>query len=324
MLAVKKSACFLSAVALLSSAALAAEGSSIAGPIGGTDIRSAHLPPPGLNGGSIFLYAVAEGFFRPRSEPVEQLGALDLARIRIAPFLVYKPEWRPLGGSIGIGGTVPFGTECGRLFAATPKRCKAGLGEPYVELAWSRFFGEARPSGDPGAPFVPEGLAVQLGLGAVLPLGAYDAATAAGQGLVLGNNVWDIAPFAALTYTSAPFLADGTEISVKSYWNNYLANHETGYQTGLIVGTDFAISERFGRVQLGLAGLHVVQIEDDRAAGVAVPPDGRRMEGLSLGPVLAYDLPEIGLSFKLKALTSVISRNSVGSFGVAVGWVKRF
>src|SRR5262249_42740535 len=43
-------------------AALAVEGSTVAGPIGGTDIRAAQLPPPGLYGGSVFLYAEAHQY----------------------------------------------------------------------------------------------------------------------------------------------------------------------------------------------------------------------------------------------------------------------
>lgn len=37
--------------------ALAVEGPTVAGPIGGNDIRSAVLPPPGLYGGVVLLHA---------------------------------------------------------------------------------------------------------------------------------------------------------------------------------------------------------------------------------------------------------------------------
>lgn len=42
---------------------LAIEGSSTAGPIGGTDIRQAQLPPPGLYYGTIQVYATADHYF---------------------------------------------------------------------------------------------------------------------------------------------------------------------------------------------------------------------------------------------------------------------
>ena len=51
-----------------------------------------------------------------------------------------------------------------------------------------------------------------------------------------------------------PILAEGTEISAKLYWNNYLRNPETGCATGDLINIDFAITERIGRFQVGVAG----------------------------------------------------------------------
>jgi hypothetical protein len=55
-----------------------------------------------------------------------------------------------------------------------------------------------------------------------------------------------------------------------------------------------------------------------------VAPDGRRIEILELGPVVAYDLPEYGASVKVKAIQSVFHANTVKAWGVAVGWIKKF
>lgn len=312
------------ALCWLHTAAMAAEGSSVAGPIGGTDIRSAHLPPPGVYGGLILFFAKADQFFDGSGNLVEPLRELDLTRKRVAPFLLYVPDVQLFGGSLGLLGTVPVGTECGRLFEATPSQCIAGIGDPYIELVWSRFFGTMRPSHYPGAFPVAEGLALSLGVGVIVPVGEFEVEDAALQGLTIGNNIWDIAPFAALTYTTKPILADGTEISAKAYWNNYISNPDTHYRTGSLISTDFAVSERIGRLQVGIAGLYAVQVEDDELFGTGVPPDGRRAEVLSLGPVLSYDLPEFDASFKIKALTSVRVRNAVQSWGISAGWVKRF
>jgi hypothetical protein len=307
-----------------SSPLIAAEGSSIAGPLGGTDIRAAQLPPPGLYGGMVLLYAEARKFIDGSGTGVPALDGLRLSRKRAGPFLLYVPDVRVFGGSIGIGGVIPIGTECGRLFEVTPKRCISGIGDPYVELSWSRFFGTIRPSRFPGAYPVAEGLTVGLGLGAVIPIGRYDAVDAATQGLTIGNNIWDIAPSAAFTYTTKPLIADGTEFSAKVYWNNYLENRDTKYKTGSIISADFAATERLGKLQLGLAGVYAVQVSDDKQFGVPIEPDGRRVETLSLGAVLAYDLPEYGASFKVKALTTVRARNSVKSTGVSIGWATKF
>jgi hypothetical protein len=302
---------------------IAAEGSSVAGPIGGTDIRSAQLPPPGLYGGLILLYAQARQFFDGNGKLVPQLSALDLTRKRAGPFLLYVPNVQVFGGSIGIGGIVPAGSECGRLFETTPKRCISGLGDPYVEVAWSRFFGTMRPSRYAGAFPIAEGLTIALGFGLVFPIGRYSAEDANMQGLVIGNGIWDFAPSVAFTYVTRPLLAEGTEISAKLYWNNYLSNPATQYSTGSILNLDFAVSERIGRFQVGLAGIYIHQVANDELSGVPIPPDGRRVEALSVGGVLAYDMPEHGLSMKTKGLTSVMHHNFVDSWGISFGWIKK-
>jgi hypothetical protein len=323
--AVRGSWAFISIfVCTLSTPAFAVEGSSAAGPIGGTDIRSAQLPPPGVYGGTVLFYAEAHQFFDAHNKVIPALSSLDLSRARVAPFLIYVPDVQLLGGSIGIGGIVPIGAECGHLFDVTPKRCISGVGDPYVEVAWSRHFGTMRRSKDPGAFPIAEGLTLALGFGTVIPVGNYDVTDATVQGLTLGNNIWTFAPTIAATYVTKPILADGTEISAKLYWNNYLKNPGTQYATGSLVDVDFAVTEKIGRFQFGLAGYYNFQVADDKQFGATVPPDGRRAEVLSLGAVLAYDMPQYGASVKIKALQTVIEHNAVRSPGAAVSWIKKF
>jgi hypothetical protein len=83
------------------------------------------------------------------------------------------------------------------------------------------------------------------------------------------------------------------------------------------------MSERIGRFQVGVTGYYAFQIADDKLFGVPIAPDGRKGEVLTLGGVLAYDMPEYGASIKVKALTTVITRNAVKSPGVAFTWVKK-
>jgi hypothetical protein len=308
----------------ISTSSYAVEGSTAAGPIGGTDIRSAQLPPPGLYGGSIFLYAEADRFFDRNGKPVPALAGLRLERTRAAPFLLYVPNLSVLGGSIGIGGMVPIGTECGTLTAAVPERCIAGVGDPYVEVTWSRFFGTMRASKFPGAFPIAEGLTTSLGFGAVIPVGRYSAKDATTRGLAVGNNTWDFAPIAGFTYVTKPILADGTEISARLFWNNYLENPATQYATGSLVNIDFALTERIGRIQVGLAGNYAFQTEDDKLAGVAIAPDGRRLDVMFLGGVMAFDMPELSASLKFKLTTTVLTHNTVNSTGAGLMWVMKF
>jgi hypothetical protein len=302
---------------------LAVEGSSAAGPIGGTDMRAAQLPPPGFYGGMIVLQAAAHQYFDGNGNVVPALSGLDLSRERAGPFFVYVPDFKVLGGSIGVAGILPGGVECGHLFEATPKRCISGIGDPYVEVAWSRFFGTMRPSRYPGAFPIAEGLTVAAGFGTVVPVGKYNAVDATTQGLSIGNNIWDLSPIVALTYMTKPLIAEGTEISAKFYWNNYLTNPATQYATGSLLDLDFAVTERIGRFQLGVAGFYATQIADDKQFGIRIPPDGRRGSALDLGGVLAYDMPEYGASVKIKGLATVINENTVGSYGISVGFIKK-
>jgi hypothetical protein len=302
---------------------LAAEGTAVAGPIGGTDIRSAQLPPPGVYGGAILLRSWSRDFFDGNGNLVPALSALDLTSNAVGPFLLYVPGVQVLGGSIGIAGDVPAGNNCGRVFETTPKRCVAGFGDAYVEADWSRFFGKMRPSRYPDAFPIAEGLTIAVGFGTLVPIGKYNPADAA-QGLRIGNNIWDFAPTVAFTYMTKPIVAEGTEVSARLYWNNYLTNPATHYTTGSVVNIDFAVSERIGRFQIGMAGVYGVQLEDDTLFGVPVVPDGRRAEGLGLGGVLAYDMPEYGSTMKIKALTTVITHNGARATAATIGWAKKF
>jgi hypothetical protein len=313
-------------VALLCGArtpALAIEGPAAAGPIGGTDIRSAVLPPPGLYGGSILFAAATRDFVDGNGKTIPALREAHLKKQLAGPFLYYVPDAKVLGGSIGFGGIVPIGNQCGHLFVGTPSHCTAGMGDPYVEIDWSRSFGKLRPSRFAGAYPILQGLTIMAGFGVVFPAGTYDASDLTEQALSIGTNIWDFAPTVAVTYMTPPLLAEGTEISAKFYWNNYLENPDTHYLTGDLLNVDFAVTERIGRFQIGATGFYAVQIEDDRLFGVPIPPDGRRAEILHLGGIVAFDMPEHASSVKLKALSSVFAENTPTFWSFVFSWVKK-
>jgi hypothetical protein len=301
----------------------AVEGSSLAGPIGGTDIRSALHPPPGFYGGLIGLGAVGTDFVDGNGQKIPALQDARLTGKIAAPFLYYVPDIQLLGGSVAIAGVVPYGAECGRLIATTPKRCQMGFGDLYVEASWSRTFGTPRASQFPGAFPILEGLTIAVAFGVILPIGQYDAMESNTQGLSMGNNLYDFAPSFAFTYTTPPMIAEGTEFSAKLYWNNYLTNPATHYSTGSLLNLDFAISEHIGRFQVGLAGVYVAQVADDKQFGVVLPPDGRRTQVLSLGAVVAYDMPEHFASVKIKAMTNATAANTAKSQGVVLSLFKK-
>jgi hypothetical protein len=236
-------------------------------------------------------------------------------------FLGYVPEFRPFGGSTATWGVLPVGQLCGQLVSQFPRQCRVSIGDPYIEADWVRGFGEIRASRDPGAFPIFEGVAILLGLGAVLPIGKYSAELQARNGVSIGNNTFDLAPSLAVTYTSPPILDEGTEASFKAYWNNYGSNPKTGYSPGNMVETDFAISEHIGRFQVGLNGIYQMQTEDDRRSGIRVAPDGNRFESFSLGAVINYDMPQLAAAIRLKTVSTVFARHSVKQHGAAVSLV---
>jgi hypothetical protein len=288
----------------------AAEGSTVAGPIGGTDIRSAFLPPPGLYGaiitGGSSVYQLRDGSGHPRAG----LDAVGIDAVVAGTAFLYVPDFKLFDGSVGFLGVAGGGSLCGQITSANPSRCRTGFGDVYVEMSWSRFFGFTRPSREKGALPIREGLAIGTGLGAVLPFGLYDARIQASNGVTVGSNTLDVAPSVAFTYTTPPLIAEGTEFSSKIYLNNYGRNPDTDYRSGRNMNIDFAISEHIGRWQVGVTGYYLRQLADDTRAGVAVAPDGRRAKVLSLGGVINYDIPEYGASIKFKARSSVFAYNT--------------
>ena len=302
----------------------AIESTAAAGPVGGTDIRSAILPPPGFYAGSIQGYAETLDFLDGSGRRIPNLTDASLGKTGVAPFAYAATGPSLFDGAFGFGAILPIYNTCGRLFTGTRSRCNVGPGDLYAELDWGRFFGVLRPSKDPGAYPIAEGLALLVGFGALFPTGRFSNSDPLGQALSPGSHVWDFAPSLALTYTSPPLIGEGTEITGKFFANNYLTNPVTHYHTGTLLDLDFAVSEHLGRVQAGLAGSYAVQVRDDTLHEVSVAPDGRRFEALTVGPVLSYDLPEYAASLKIKALRSVFTVNAPTSYLVITSWVQRF
>jgi hypothetical protein len=301
----------------------AAEGTTAAGPIAGTDIRSALLPPPGLYGGAIGVNSHVPEIAGGNGNAVPGLDSVDLTARIAAPFFAYVPDIQVFGGSVGLFGLFPGGQECGRLVSAIASRCTWGMGDPYFEVAWSRSFGQLRPSQYPGALPILEGLVIGTGIGVVVPLGKFEPLLRETNGISIGNHIYDVAPSVAVTYTTPPLIAEGTEFSLKLYWNNYGINPDTQYQASPLIDADFAVSEHIGRFQLGLAGVYLAQIGEDRQFGVVVPPDGRQLEYMALGGVLNYDMPEYAAAIRVKAMSTVLGRNTGISQVIAIGFAKK-
>lgn len=319
------SAAFLTLVGFAFGAvpASGAEGSAAAGPSGGSDIRAALLPPPGLYGALLGVYSTFNKIDDGSGQPAAGLDAVNLKASIGGALLLYVPDIQILGGSIGLLGFADGGSGCGQLISALPARCVTGFGDPYVEADWARFFGHVRPSRDFGAFPIAEGLGIEVGLGAVLPVGQYSSTLQATNGISIGNNTFDLAPSLAITYTTPAILADGTEFSAKIYYNNYSTNPATNYRAGPLVDVDFAVTEHIGRIQVGPTGTYLRQVANDEQNGVAIPPDGRKIDLLFLGGVVSYEMIEYGAVIKLKAQVPVLVENAGAATGVVITLAKK-
>ena len=85
-----------------------------------------------------------------------------------------------------------------------------------------------------------------------------------------------------------------------------------------------AVTERYGRFQLGVTGTYAFQFAGDKQFGVTVPPDGHRSEVLLLGGIFVMDMPEYAMSMKIKAVTSVIAANAVRSQDLTIGFIRKW
>jgi hypothetical protein len=301
----------------------AVEGATAAGPIGGSDIRSAILPPSGLYGGVVGLYNSVTQFHDGSGHPAPGLDAVGLSNYIGGAFFLYVPDFKLFDGRIGLAGVAAGGQNCGQLVSTVPRRCVGGVGDPYFELAWSRSFGQLRPPTTTGAFPIIEGLVLDFGIGAVIPIGNYNQQTQAMNGVSPGNKTFDLAPSMAVTYTTPPLIADGTEFSAKLYWDNYATNPVTQYHASPLLDVDFALTEHIGRLQLGPAGFYVFQTGQDRQFGAVVPPDGRRLEYMAVGGVINYDMAEYNSAIRFKANTTVFSQNGVVAKLFVISFAKK-
>jgi hypothetical protein len=294
-----------------SSQSWAVEGPTAAGSIGGSDIRSAILPPPGLYSGVAALFNDATQYNDGSGHPEAALNAFGLQNYAAGAFFLYVPEVKLFGGQIGFAGFGTASQDCGQLVSAIPRHCVEGVGDPYFEFDWSRSFGRLQPATIAGGFPIVQGLVLNLGLGAVLPIGNYNQQAQAMNGVTPGSNTFDLAPSVAVTYTTPPLIADGTEFSAKLYWDNYATNSITQYHASPLLDVDFAVTEHVGRFQVGPAGFYVFQTGLDQRFGDIVPPDGRRLEYMALGGVINYDMAEDNASVRFKANTTIVSENGV-------------
>ncbi|WP_197022710.1 transporter [Hyphomicrobium sp. 802] len=296
-------------IAADTSSARAVEGGQYGAPLGGTDIRQAYLPPtPGLYGGIVGIDIAAPTYAGDHGESTRRPAFLysEIGGIGLMYVYPIKPFDFTIASSIQIqyAGSVQELTINGRHL----KGFAADFGDSYSDLIYaSRYLGlfGATPGNNPKYRY---GLTAAFGVGAELPIGAYTKS----DFVNIGKNTFIIAPNAALTYLTGPNLSffDGTEISARFFYDTSWENSATHYSGGNLIDLDYSISQRWGNFQFGVAGVFAQQLTADYTTAGLVSPNGNKYTKIDLGPVFAWDSPELGTTFKLKALFPIEHANS--------------
>lgn len=98
-----------------------------------------------------------------------------------------------------------------------------------------------------------------------------------------GKGAWIAAPSISFTYLTGPNLSfwDGTEISTRLYYETSSTSYLTKYKNGDVFVEDFAITERAGLLQAGLAGTFATQLSNDQPANHVPAPFNVLLLGLN-------------------------------------------
>lgn len=281
----------------LSRGVIAAQGVTFGGPVGGTDIQSAYLPPEaGFYGSLIAVGAYGDRFY-------DNAGMSPTTSVRlpggIAEFgLLYVYPQKLFGGTLA--SSVASGYSWGSITVNGKRQNFQGMNDIYTDvLMWSKHLGTIEGGR-------PRGLTMKLGYSMVLPTGKYDSADLYSP----GRHTYYYIPNGAFTYLTGPnFLGDGTEFSMSYFLDIAGKNSANGYKNGLVADVDVAVSEVVGRWQLGVAGYYARQLTDDKVNGER--RSGNRFAGAAVGPVVSYNIPDCKCSVKFKAQFSVFTRNSL-------------
>jgi hypothetical protein len=298
----------------LSSVAKASEGLTYGGPRGGTDINGAYLPEAsGFYGIALLWGAAPNAYYGDNGGP----GALKFHGKAAVPGLglLYVYPFKLAGGTLATSVLQIYAFQ--HMCVNGTCRTKEEWGDLYSDIImWSRYFGSGTsPQG------LPYGLTVKAAFSMQFPTGKYREFSPTPSA---GFNVYRIIPNVALTYLTGPnAIGDGVELSTQIFYGMTTTNEATHYASGDTVDIDFAVSERTGRWQYGLAGTYAFQLQGDKKNGVEVP-GGNKIGVVSLGPVVAYRIPSWKSVIKAKVLLPVYARNTAHQVTAVVTIVKAF
>jgi hypothetical protein len=302
----------LAASTILVSSCHAAEGPAYGGPVGGSDIENAYLPAQaGFYGAMVGGYANGSQYYGSDHHQSSTISANNSSGVAAVGALYIYP-FKLAGGTLGT--SVQGSVATGHISLNGRNDTYNGTGDIYSDLLmWSRYLGNS--SGPE-----PVGLTVKLAYSMIFPVGRYDENAIVST----GRNTFYYIPNAAFSYLTGPnMFGDGTEFSLHAFLDIAGTNSATHYHNGPVIDFDYAISEKLGLWQIGVAGYYATQLSDDHQDGLPVP-GGNRFASAGIGPVIAYTIPAWKSNIKLKASIPLYTRNSLAQNVVYLIFSKAF
>lgn len=294
----------------------AGESPIYGGPIGGTDIGGAYLPPePGLYMGGGYIGVTSDRYQDVNGHKVPYDTGFDASAVVLGLNYVYPVK--VLGGSLASSAQFGYGRRC---FRFGERNCDIGTADIYSDLFfWSKYLGGGESGNSTLAP-LPYGLTIGGGLGVTIPTGRYDK----DKPVNTGGNTWIISPNIAVTYLTGPEYSlggDGTELSARLFYSMPQKNSATDFDSGTVVNVDWAITERYGNWQVGIAGQQAKQIDSDKLSDGTRTNDSKFSAG-SIGPIVSVFVPSIGSQIKVKASANYDAENTFSGYSLVMvmGW----
>lgn len=306
----------LLATSMIMTNAMAAESPIYGGPIGGSDMGSAYLPPkPGLYMGAGYVGFTSDRYQDVNGNSIHIDNSFDASAGVVGLNYVYKNKI--FDGSVSSSLQVGYGQRC---ISFGQRNCRSGFSDVYSDVFfWSKYLGDDKAA-DPSRAHLPYGLTVGGGLGVTVPSGRYDKNAQVNT----GGNTWIISPNVALTYLTGPEYSlggDGTEFSARLYYSMPLENPDTNFEAGNVVNVDWAITQRYGYWQVGIAGQQAKQLDGDTLAN-GTRTNSKKFSSGSVGPVASVFLPSIGSQLKVKAAANYDAENTFSGYSLVMvmGW----
>jgi hypothetical protein len=203
------------------------------------------------------------------------------------PSLLWVAPGKVLGGNVGFGAIVPFGSK--DVDFNIDALATLALGPPINRtLQRSQHFDGADSSTDFGDPVLNALIGWHqgnwhwnVGMLVNVPIGPWDNTSSSN----LSFNHWGLDTTAAVTWLDPK---TGIELSAAPGFTFNWENPATDYTTGTEFHVEFAALEHFSKkFALGVAGFHYQQITGDSGAGARLGDFKGRVT--SIGPVMTYN-----------------------------------